>query len=160
MDNNIEYELAVMDSGTDSEESKSAAEWLAFNKLQIFPLLKSAGIALVLIEYCGNNYHRQMDEVSAFGPDTESGPGAKIVLPDANVTLRVPSFDDGNASESTFSLREAIEELCWTLLKISEDGWEKDCGGAGTFTLDVGSEHIELEHTEFFTVSDNSSHEW
>jgi hypothetical protein len=144
MDNDIEFELAVMDSDTDSEESKSAAEWLAFNKLQIFPLLKSAGIALVTVEYRGCGASGQIDDedgVLATGPEAGGEPITEfpwmkrmrppvVALPEAKVTLRAPSLHGGNATEQTLSLREAIEHLCWALLGSAAERWDSDEGEA------------------------------
>lgn len=139
---------------------ENTAKWMAFNKAQIFAPLKAAGIALVTVGYSGYGDSGQIDDMLATGPKAESGPGPKIALPEAEVTLRVPSFDDGNASERTFSLREAIEMLCWTLLETEHFGWVNNDGGEGTFTFDVGTEHIELQHTRFYTESDSYDYEW
>jgi hypothetical protein len=124
------------------------------------PRRKAAGIALVTLAYSGCDYSGQIDNVLATGPKPESGHAPEIGLPDAKVTLRVPSLGDGNASERTFSLREAIEELCWTLLETGHAGWVNNDGGEGTFTLDVCSEHIGLQHTQFYTESNSYDYEW
>jgi hypothetical protein len=56
--------------------------------------------------------------------------------------------------------REAIEELCWTLLETEHVGWVNNDGGEGNFTLDVDTEHIELQHTQFYTESNSYDYEW
>jgi uncharacterized protein DUF6878 len=134
-------------------------KWMAFNKAQIFPLLKAAGIALVTVGYSGCGDSGQIDDMFATGPKAESGAAPVIALPDAKVTLRVPSFNDSNAPERTLSLREAIEGLCWTLLETEHAGWVNNDGGEGTFTFDVGTEHIELQHTRYYTESNSYDYE-
>ena len=142
------------------EGCKSAAECLAFNKAQIFPLLKSVGITVVMVGYSGCGDSGQIDDRLVIVRELQSGPAPKIL--EAKVTLRVPSFHGGNATEQTLSLREAFEHLCWMLLVTEHAGWEMNEGGEGTFTFDARSELIELEHTQFHTESDSYSysHEW
>src|SRR5436853_597192 len=98
MDNDIEFELTVMDSATDSGSSSKTAsgelpetaaskspqgcsyaqlrkdyeenttKCMAFNKGQIFPLLKAAGIALVTVGYRGYDDAGHIGDMLATGP--------------------------------------------------------------------------------------------
>ena len=102
----------------------------------------------------------QIDNVLAFGPKPESGPTPEMELPEGKVTLRVPSFDHPKAQEQTFSLREAIEELCWVVLGSRHPGWEINDGGEGVFILDVARGTIELRHTQFFRDDGPDGWEW
>jgi hypothetical protein len=135
---------------------ENTTDWLASNKAQIFPLLKAAGIALVTVNYSGACGEAQVDNILATGPKAESGPAPEIDLPEAKVTLRVPSFDGGNAlNERTLSVEEAIVRLCGTLLETKHFGWERNNGGKGTFTVDVATERIKLKHRH-----NRYGHEW
>ncbi len=119
---------------------------------QIFPLLKSAGIAFVTVDYSFAD-SRQIDDILATGPMPESGPALEI--PEAKVTLCVPSFQDTSVREKTLSIREAIEELCWMILEVYHAGPEHNDGGKGNFRFDIATEDFELKHSQFRAKSDS-----
>jgi hypothetical protein len=111
---------------------------MTLNKEGILVALKAAGIALVTGNYSGSGDNGQIDHVLAFGPNSENGPGPEIALPDAKVRLIVQSLSNLFGTRQTFSLREAIEYVCWMLLEYLV----ADVDGEGTFTFDVASDGI------------------
>ena len=144
-----------------SDREEDATDCRDSNKATVFSLLKAGGVAVVMVDYNGGGDNGQIDNVLAFGAKPESGPTPEMALPEGKVTLRVPSFDNPNAQEQTFSLREAIEELCWMVLGSRHPGWEINDGGEGVFILDVARGTINARRIEDATMTINDDRaEW
>ena len=46
------------------------------------------------------------------------------------------------------------------LLDSEHAGWENNDGAEGTFTWDIATNELKLEHTEFYTESNTYEHEF
>jgi hypothetical protein len=133
------------------------------NKAVLLPILKAAGIVVVEVDYEGASDSGQINDVSAYTDDNEYRslrPGRGYALPKEAVTIELANWD-GSTREYTSTVDEVIRELCWDLLEQEHAGWENNDGGRGTFTFYVGDElKIELDHVDYFTHEEHSSHEW
>lgn len=132
------------------------------NKAVLLPILKSAGISVVEVEYDGAGDSGQINDVSAYRVQGEipNQKSLRYALPKEAVTIELPSRD-GGVREFTDTVEEVIRELCWELLEMNHPGWENNDGGCGTFTFHVGDElKIELSHVDYIVHEEHTVYEW
>jgi hypothetical protein len=132
--------------------AKALGEAIAFNKTSIFAALKAASITRVSVTFDGSGDSGQIQEVTA-----ESGDKA-IEIPQTTVEMIRTSWGSTEATKSTISLQDAVEDICFDCLSQEHDGWENNDGGQGEFSFDVAEERIELNFEQFYTDSTNHSH--
>jgi hypothetical protein len=149
-----------------AKQAADAAECMVFNKAQIFPPLKAAGIEQVHVSYSGCGDSGQLDDVCGVGVHEKGTPAPPVDIPAVAVTIRLARMGWGESAgkidEKTAPLKDAIEDLCWSLLDVEHGGWENNDGGQGVFTFFVNDDppRIELDHADFYTESEHSASEW
>lgn len=68
--------------------------------------------------------------------------------------------DSGGIEEKPDKLPEEAEDFLWDLLVSYEGGFENNEGGCGEIRWDLVEDKITIDHTEFFTESNERSHEF
>jgi len=130
------------------ERQKHLATISAHNRRTIFAALAALGIETVEVDFDGCGDSGQIESIVAFGAtDQLSG----------EVTI-ISAETGGEDERRTVPLTEAMDDLCYTLLEATHDGWEINDGAFGTFTFDVASRQIELEFNGRYTAYDTDVH--
>ena len=126
------------------------------NQNTIFDALSSAGIVSLVVAFDGYGDSGQIESITATGSEGE------IDLPEDSIEYASPAYgDDGDSiRKTTMPLVEAVETLCYDLLRQTHAGWENNDGAFGDFTVDVTARTIELDHSERYTAIESYSHEW
>lgn len=126
------------------------------NQNTIFDALASAGIFSLVVEFDGYGDSGQIESITATGTAGETD------LPETSIDYATPSHgDDGEGVRKTaMPLADAIEELCYDLLRHTHAGWENNDGAFGDFTFDVAARTIGLDHSERYTAIESYSHAW
>lgn len=122
------------------------------NKATLFDALARAGITAVIVEFDGSCDDGQIESVAAQAGD------APVDLPADLITLREPRRDAAGLEDRTCPVAEAIETLAYDFLEETHDGWEINDGAFGTFTFDVATHTIQLDHHERVMESVHSEH--
>ena len=68
--------------------------------------------------------------------------------------------DSGGIEEKPDKLPEEAEDFLWDLLVSHEGGFENNEGGRGEIHWDLVEDKITIDHVEFFTESNERSHEF
>jgi len=126
------------------------------NQAAIFDALTSAGVVTLVVNFDGYGDSGQIESLDARGPEGE------IVMPDTSVIYASPSYGDDAAAvvHRTIKLAEAIETLCYDLLRQTHAGWENNDGAFGDFVFDVAARTISLDHNDRYTAIESYSHAW
>jgi hypothetical protein len=103
-------------------------------KVAVFDELKTLDVTHVTVEYSGSGDEGQINDVVAFKNKEEKN---------------IPKL-----------LNEAIQSLCWDYLEADHGGWEINDGASGTFTFNVATQKIHLEHHTYYTASEVSEAEF
>jgi hypothetical protein len=136
-----------------AEQMRRLDECRPANMAALFDALATAGITHVIVTFDGGGDSGQIESVDASNAD-----GA-VALPEADFAYASPG--EGEAFEhSAMSLKDAIEELAYDLLRDTHAGWENNDGAFGEFTFDVAARTISLDHNERYTAIESYSHEW
>ena len=131
-----------------------AEEALPTNKAALFDALAAADITCVVVTFDGAGDSGQIESVEARrGEQTTE-------LPSTVVEIATPVWDGSGLDRRTLPLQDAIEELAYTLLEETHDGWEINEGAWGEFTFDVAAQTITLDYNERRLESDFSQHEF
>jgi len=131
-----------------------------FNKQVLLETLRPLSAKDVVVTYAGNADSGQIDEVDVT-PDT--------IDPDTIQVLMAGVHHMWNQETGTHvsslvlesrDLRSALSDFCDEAIHIAgHDGYENNDGGQGTLTINVHDGAVDLEHTDFYTESDTSTHE-
>jgi hypothetical protein len=146
------------DSYSDYARRETAREQLADQlrqrtKADLFHVLRSRDIAFVTVGFDGFGDSGQIEGVAALTADNKP-----VKLPAKRLTIKTAN-DDGTATkESTVTVRDVIETLCYELLAREHDGWEINEGAYGEFVFNVGRDAIELTFNSRFTDYETSTH--
>lgn len=126
------------------------------NQSAIFDALASVGIVTVLVNFDGYGDSGQIESVTAIGPDGE------MVLPEIGISYASPGdiTEDDPVNRKQISLAEAIETLCYDLLRSTHAGWENNDGAFGDFAFDVPTRTISLDHNDRYTAIESYAHQW
>ena len=131
-----------------------------FNKQVLLEALRLLGAKEVVATYAGNGDEGQIDEVG-LEPATLDADQVQV-QPTAERTTWDPTTRT-HRTELVVDTRDLRTALCdfldAALVVVGHDGYENGDGGQGTLTIDVGSGSVTLEHTDFYTESDSSTHE-
>lgn len=146
------------------------------NKKLMFEVLKDLGVAGVEVEYDGCGDSGQINTVTYLNRKDEEIKEVKLRRLDAPVKLADYKVPGVLVYESTIikndqwvkqykksdatTLDGLVEDICWQLLSSQHGGWENNDGGEGKFTINVKNKKIHLEHSNFYTESDTSEHEF
>jgi hypothetical protein len=129
-----------------------------FNKLALAGALRALGITRVTVEYSGGGDEGRTESIT-FEPNDQHTSHT------VNVALMKYRWDEERAcggSELAFddmALDQVAEALCDTAISLTgHNGYENNDGGAGTFVLQAADATAELEHSDYYTESDTTSH--
>jgi hypothetical protein len=126
------------------------------NQSAIFDVLASAGVVTVLVTFDGYGDSGQIELITATGPDGE------MTLPDLAVSYASPGdlTSEDPVNRKQMLLSDAIETLCYDLLRSTHAGWENNDGAFGDFTFDVAARTISLDHNDRYTAIESYAHQW
>lgn len=126
------------------------------NQSAIFDALASADVVTLIVEFDGYGDSGQIEAITATGPDGE------MALPEFGISYASPgdltSGDPVNRRQVPLS--DAIETLCYYLLRCTHAGWENNDGAFGDFTFDVAARTISLDHNDRYTAIESYAHQW
>lgn len=126
------------------------------NQTAIFDALASAGVVTLVVNFDGFGDSGQIEAMTATGTDGEMAP-PQISIPYASPCR---GADDDAFDQQTLPLCEAIETLCYDLLRQTHAGWENNDGAFGDFTFDVTARTISLDHNDRYTAIESYTHRW
>jgi hypothetical protein len=126
------------------------------NQAAIFDALAAVGIVSLSVNFDGYGDSGQIESVTAINTDGE------IDLPEVSIAYASPASADADdpVDRQQTPLAEAIEALCYDLLRQTNAGWENNDGAFGDFTLDVAARTISLDHNDRHTAIESYAHEW
>ncbi len=126
------------------------------NQTSIFDALALAGIITLVVNFDGYGDSGQIESITATGTDGE------IVLPEISIPYASPGSGDADdpINRQALPLAEAIETLCYDLLRSTHAGWENNDGAFGEFTFDMSARTISLDHNDRYTAIEAYTHEW
>ncbi|MBS3962852.1 MAG: hypothetical protein KGZ61_13625 [Sandarakinorhabdus sp.] len=126
------------------------------NQTAIFDALASAGVVTLVVNFDGFGDSGQIEAMTATGAEGE------IALPETCIPYASPGRDDGDDAidQQPLTLAEAIETLCYDLLRQTHAGWENNDGAFGDFTFDVTARTISLDHNDRYTAIGSYAHQW
>ena len=126
------------------------------NQTEIFDALASASVVTLVVNFDGFGDSGQIEAMTATGAEGE------IVLPEISILYASPGRGDGDDAidQQPLPLSEAIETLCYDLLRQTHAGWENNDGAFGDFTFDVAARTISLDHNDRYTAIESYAHQW
>jgi len=126
------------------------------NQTAIFDALASAGVVTLMVNFDGFGDSGQIEAMTATGAEGE------MVLPEISIPYASPGRGDGDDAidQHPLPLPEAIETLCYDLLRQTHAGWENNDGAFGDFTFDVAARTISLDHNDRYTAIESYAHQW
>lgn len=126
------------------------------NQAAIFNTLASAGIVTLVVNFDGFGDSGQIEAMTATGAEGE------MMLPEISIPYGSPGRGDGDDAidQQPLPLAEAIETLCYDLLRQTHAGWENNDGAFGDFTFDVTARTISLDHNDRYTAIESYAHQW
>lgn len=159
-----------------NQERKDRYEAAFSTKDKILAALKAAGVEFVVVDYQGsgdsgdftNPYVKDanpgLDYASYddYKKAKEAMDKRNSVLTDNRITLpeTTSTFCEKTKTwvEKTedveVTLSKAVGDLTYELLEYSHPGWEINDGSSGSFLIDVEKGKISLEHTNYYTQSE------
>lgn len=143
-----------------SKPDEAARAIFNFNKHALAAAMRAIGFTSVVVTYTGDGDSGQIDEIGFQPPDIEEGLNKAVV---AQMRYRWDEERHCGGSELVFEemhLGSIAEALCDTAISLGgHDGYENNDGGCGEFTLQASDASAVLEHTDYYTESDTSTHE-
>ena len=131
-----------------------AKRLLPLNKARLFGDFALLGITRVVVTFDGQGDSGQIEDIQ---PETD---GNAVDLPASHIDFLYAGYDGHPPEAQRLTLANALEELCYDLLRDSHAGWENNDGAYGEFTFDVAAGTITLDYNERFTSSENYVHAW
>jgi hypothetical protein len=130
-----------------------------FNKQALAQAMRARGLTSVMVTYSGCGDEGRTEGVAFEPADVDEG-----LEPIVTAQMRY-RWDEERAcggSELVFAdmnLQDTAEALCDTSIEmLGHGGFENNDGGQGTFTLHAINAEAELEHSDFYTESDTTTH--
>ncbi len=126
------------------------------NQAAIFDALATAGIVELVVNFDGYGDSGQIESIDARDANGE------IAMPETLVGYASPTHgeDAQTVDHQAMPLAEAVETLCYDLLRQTHAGWENNDGAFGDFTFDVAARAISLDHNDRYTAIESYAHEW
>jgi hypothetical protein len=142
----------------DTKPNDATRVMFDFNKHALAQAMLPLGLTSVVVTYSGCGDEGQIEETSFQPPEISED--LQLVV---GAQMRYRSDDERGCvgSELVFCemhLRDAAEALCETAVTLMHDGYQNDDSGQGTFTLEAVDATAELEHWDFYTESDVTTH--
>jgi len=131
-----------------ADQSRRQSEANEVNQRVIFDALAALGIERLEISFDGCGDSGQIEDITVIG-------GSGVLSGD--LTIEFAPWDGANQSRKC-PLAEAVEDLCYGLLKREHEGWEINDGAFGSFAFDVAKREIELEFNGRYTDYETSTH--
>jgi hypothetical protein len=122
-------------------------------KAQLFAILETSPIASVTVTFDGQGDSGQIEEIAAF-----SAANKRVKLPRQRLTIQTAKPDGSGPDETTLTVEEAIERLCYELLEEHQDGWEINEGAYGEFVFDAVTREITLTFNYRISDVETSTH--
>ncbi len=123
------------------------------NKRGVFDALAAAGIAIVEVSFDGGGDEGQIESTVAHTSDN-----TEIALPDVEVLYAEVVWEGPAVATVPRQVAEAIETMAYDLLGQTHGGWENGEGAFGTFTFDVATRAITLNHNARYIETDYFEH--
>lgn len=142
----LEFQLPAEDSRT-------------LNRDRLLRALAGLGVRQVVVAYEGGGDSGDVSEVSVEPPELMPTLRAETIP----LRCRIGEFQDGryqyHTADQPMSLHQAVSDFTLDWVGDTHGGWENNEGGSGSVTLDVMAGTLKLEHTEYFTESQDYVHE-
>ena len=131
---------------------KALSQTMTINKRAVFAALTATSITAVTVVFDGSGDSGQINEVVAKRGDII------VELPETRIEFQKVEWNGTKPAPSKYTLRDAIEALCFNYLSYEHGGWENNDGGQGEFSFDVAEQRIELDFQQFYTESTHYAH--
>lgn len=127
------------------------------NKEFIFNLLKKNNVESVFVSFDGSGDSGGFDTVELTPEATQpllEEPAIGFCKSMTDVEMAIAFADPNlvghskNSPEPEISIQEAIENLCYDILRIKQRGWETNEGSYGSFDINIETRKIRLELNE------------
>ena len=129
------------------------------NRDRLLAALAGIGVLRVVVAYDGGGDSGDVSEVSVEPPELLPRLRAETMA----LRCRMGEFRDGryhyHTADHPMSLHRALADFTLDWVADTHNGWENNEGGNGSVTLDVVAGALKLEHTEYFTESQDYVHE-
>jgi hypothetical protein len=129
-----------------------------FNKNALAGAMRALGLTSVAVTYSGCGDEGRTEDTT-FQP-SEVDDHHQVAV--AQMRYRWDEERACGGSELVYAdmyLRDVAEALCDTAIALmGHGGYENNDGGQGTFTLQAEDAAAELEHSDFYTESDTTTH--
>lgn len=136
-----------------------AEDYLTLNRDRLLAALAVLGVHEVVVAYEGGGDSGDVSEVSVEPSELL----AKLRTETVQLCCRIGELKDGHyqyhTADQSMSLYRAISNFTLDWVEDTHGGWEIDEGGNGFVTLDVVAGTLKLQHTEYFTESQDYVHE-
>ena len=142
----LEFQLPAEDSRT-------------LNRDRLLTALAGLGVRKVVVAYEGGGDSGDVSEVSVEPPELLPTLRTEMI----ELRCRIGEFEDGRyqyrTADQSMSLHQAVSDFTLDWVGDTHGGWESNEGGSGSVTIDVVAGTLKLEHTEYFTESQDYVHE-
>ena len=142
----LEFQLPAEDSRT-------------LNRDRLLTALAGLGVRQVVVAYEGGGDSGDVSEVSVEPPELLPTLRTEMI----ELRCRIGEFQDGRyqyrMADQSMSLHRAVSDFTLDWVGDTHGGWENNEGGNGSVTIDVEAGTLRLEHTEYFTESQDYVHE-
>lgn len=132
-------------------------EALTKMKNSLLVSLKAHGVERVVASYEGGGDSGCVEgiEASPLSVDLEA---VQVTLPVIGVGYLEGKWQEVE-QDRAMSLRDAVMEFTYAALRAHYPGWENNEGGRGEVTIDVEGGAARLDHTVFYTDSNDYAHD-
>lgn len=122
------------------------------NKAALFDALAAAGITSVLVHFDGYGDSGQIEDIDVMAGDQPAK------LPSCEIELASIAHDSDAVEQYKLTVRQAIENQVYDLLRETHCGWENNEGAYGDFTFNVAERTITLDYNERVESSEYTQH--
>lgn len=131
-----------------------------FNKQVLLEALRPLGAREVIVTYAGSGDSGQVEDVIV-APNTIDLDATRVQVAEGHHSWDPETRTHGSVLElESRDLRTALSDFCDQAVGIAgHDGYENNDGGQGTLNVNVDDGAVTLEHADFYTESDTSTHE-
>ena len=124
----------------------------AHNKSAIFSALSACDVTSIVVTFDGYGDSGQLDEPCYFRGDEA------VEEPALQVEIQKVLADGSGVETRALPVREAVEGICYALLREHHPGWENNDGAFGEFKFDVAEDVIRYSHSSRYTEVDTSDY--
>ncbi len=132
------------------------------NRIAILTVLRELGCQHYEATFSGSGDSGQIDDATLSDQD-----GVVMPMPDRTVaitdTRRVRINDpilEGDRTVREMTLQQALEQLVYDAIEITNPGWENNDGAEGTVSLDVETGILSVNIRVFYTESETYEYEY